>query len=271
MAADAALETERLLRTSPPRSPDFSPPPSSRITTVRLSRRESSPSIARLLLLLFLFYYLLISVAVLVFGAFISIMLARYTVHSPITWFADGVLAFGGILLCVAVLGCCGLRNGANRLLLLLAVGSVLLSLAVLAFFSFSWVWLAAAPAHLSTAWSVTNSPVRTMIQNKWDCCGFSNTSDRPALPCPVGSYNRPCEPLLRQDTTAGLRLCMILALAFAISAGVAALLSVLVWRAASRSATSPGESPRAHSPGPVTTDFDAFDSSSSSRVGVVN
>jgi hypothetical protein len=59
----------------------------------------------------------------------------------------------------------------------------------------------------------------------QWNCCGFYNSTDRRISPCPAGSLERSCEPLLVLDYRYGLELAGVVCSMM----GVGALLAALV------------------------------------------
>ena len=66
-----------------------------------------------------------------------------------------------------------------------------------IAFVVISYVNPSLITAALSTGWDDSSNTTRTTAQEAFTCCGFYNSSDRAALPCPVNATASGCQAAL--------------------------------------------------------------------------
>jgi len=117
-----------------------------------------------------------------------------YTVQYPI-----GFIVLGAIVAVFAFFGCCGAWKESRILLSIYAVVVGLLLIAQIAVVAYAATQGADAP-YFTQAWDDTNNQTKNATQIAFNCCGFSDPTDRPVEPCPPNPTGG-CENVLFSTT----------------------------------------------------------------------
>jgi len=110
-----------------------------------------------------------------------------------------GIIVLGAAVSLIAFFGCCGAAKE-NRILLGIFVFILLILMACQIGVGIgAYVYRGHLPNEIQTAWAKVDNKTRFNFQQEFTCCGFFNTSDLPALPCPTNA-TMGCEPKLKTE-----------------------------------------------------------------------
>jgi len=110
-----------------------------------------------------------------------------------------GIIVLGAAVAVISFFGCCGAARESRILLGLFVFVLLILMACQIGVGIGAYVWRGHIPNEIQVAWGKVDNKTRTSFQEEFTCCGFFNTSDLPALPCPTNA-TLGCEPKLKTE-----------------------------------------------------------------------
>jgi len=144
-----------------------------------------------------------------------------------------GLIIFGVLIIIISLLGCCGALCENGNLLLLYFFVLMMIITAEGAFALASIRYTSNINTKLSNAWNSSTNATRATIEKTFNCCGFSNYTDRPVLSKNCTGDNSKldgCGAKLGTFFKENFMYAVILALVLAFVEGIGAALSIFLF-----------------------------------------
>jgi len=140
-------------------------------------------SCSKYLLLVFNTLFLLAGLGILAGGAYVYVDGSKYNITITTS---IGVMVAGGVIFLISFLGCFGAMWENKIMLYSYSVLLILLTCGQIAFIIIAYVDQPLLDQASTNGWDEASNTTKLFIQENLDCCGFYNSTDREAQPCPT-------------------------------------------------------------------------------------